>query len=194
MFFHTLLQPDCPKFLEFPPDRNPQQRPGFSWTMSLLSLYAMWLQRGIALGRAIPRSLVCNVTAWGLVIIAGFSCCWLFIVAFLTDEFNFAAILHRFADQMLPLPGGCSEAGREQLVSHTGSKPRGQGVGGCSCHGNCWWHGGEPHQCCRHPPSISHSPRGGRDLQQITPNPGPGGLRTLRMDPGLSPKPLPTSV
>lgn len=59
--------------------------------------------KGIALGRAIPCSLICNITAWGLVIIAVFSCCWLFTVAFLIDEFNFAGILHRFANQMLLL-------------------------------------------------------------------------------------------
>lgn len=78
--------------------------------------------KGIVFGRAIPCSLICNITAWGLVIIAVFSCCWLSIVAFLIDEFNFAGILHRFARQMLLLQEGSRSP-------QPGVRARGSGCG-----------------------------------------------------------------
>lgn len=90
--------------------------------------------KGIVFGRAIPCSLICNITAWGLVIIAVFSCCWLSIVAFLIDEFNFAGILHRFARQMLLLQEGSRSP-------QPGVRARGSGVGLPS---ELCWHGAEP--------------------------------------------------
>lgn len=77
-----------------------------------------------------------------MVVIGVFSCCWLFAVAFLIDEFNFAGILHRFANQMLLLREGHSITGREQFITahgcrnHRGVKDEGSehwgDVGPCS--------------------------------------------------------------
>lgn len=61
-----------------------------------------------------------------MVVIGVFSCCWLFIVAFLIDEFNFAGILHRFANQMLLLQDGNNNAGREQFITAHGCRNCGE--------------------------------------------------------------------
>lgn len=71
-----------------------------------------------------------------MVVIGVLSCCWLFIVAFLIDEFNFAGVLHRFANQMLLLQDGTGKAGGEQFITAHGSrdhgkvKDEGSGLGG----------------------------------------------------------------
>lgn len=181
-FFSSLNVPNSGSFTQTETFSKAQKTFGFSRARSLLSLSVTWLQRGRnALGRVSPRCLVCNVTTqpgvWLLLVflaVVGFS-----LLLFLIDEFNFAGILQRFANQMLLLQDGAGQAGssssrRTGVAAAARSKTRGQGLpgGGCgslllgtwghSCHENRWWHGGEPHRRCSHLPIHLPFPPPGR--------------------------------